>query len=944
MKRSYTSAWLLLAALFFSVPSFAQLATFSGTVENSRIVGERLANVEVRIGLASTVTDAGGNFSLQTAAVAGTVAVVFTREGFTPVTIEVVTNGGDEDLGVIVIAPTGDDVNAEDIIPTVTLSNDGAEDSYAQNISGILTASRDPFINTAAFTFGQARFRIRGYNARYSTLFLNGTPGNDLESGGIFWSQWGGLNDVTRNRTNTVGLATADFSFGGVGGASQIDTRAATQRKQLRVSYASSNRTFNNRVMLTWTTGLLKSGWAFAASASRRWAQEGYVQGTPQDSYSYFFSADKRLGDAHQLNFTLIGAPSQRGLSGPVVQEMYDLAGTNFYNPHWGFQNGEKRNARIARNHQPMGILRHDWQLSERTALTSAVTYQAGRNSVTALDWYNARDPRPDYYRRLPSFIEGTQRPLAEEALRNDQSLRQLDWAYFYNTNRNSFATIENANGVAGNTVTGKRSQYIIEDRRSDSRQVNFAANIESVLTDHIRLQGGVLYQSMVSENYRQVEDLLGGDFYLDIDKFAEFDSTANLAFIQNDLEIPNRTAKEGDIFGHRFENHTRKAGGWAQAMFNFRRVDFFVSGQLEHVEFWRNGLIRNGKFPETSGGESARTKFVDYGGKGGVTFKIDGRNYLVANGSYQLQSPFIRNAFVSPRTRNQLIEGLKQERIESFELSYVLNSPYVRFRGTAYHTIFRDQFTNRSFYLDNAIQTASGVRGGFVNYIMTDMDTRHRGVELGAEFNFSSFIPGLRATAVAAIGEYTYHNRPEVTVYLDNVAQELSKRTVYIKNYYLGGTPQSAYSLGLSYNSPKFWFLNVNFNYYDRIFIDIYPERRTTDAVSYVSDPQFVQEIVTPESELWNKIIDQERMPAAFTVDLFGGKSWRIKRGRDKAPSFIYLNVGVSNLLDKRDFVTGGFEQSRFEFAGKDVDRFPNRYFYSFGRTYFASLAYRLW
>ena len=73
--------------------------------------------------------------------------------------------------------------------------------------------------------------------------------------------------------------------------------------------------------------------------------------------------------------------------------------------------------------------------------------------------------------------------------------------------------------------------------------------------------------------------------------------------------------------------------------------------------------------------------------------------------------------------------------------------------------------------------------------------------------------------------------------------------------------------------------------------------------------------------------------MDNAFTVDLFGGKSWMVQRKYR-----IALNVSVSNLLDNRDFVVGGFEQLRYE--RMDVDKFPPRLSYLFGRTYFAMLS----
>jgi hypothetical protein len=46
----------------------------------------------------------------------------------------------------------------------------------------------------------------------------------------------------------------------------------------------------------------------------------------------------------------------------------------------------------------------------------------------------------------------------------------------------------------------------------------------------------------------------------------------------------------------------------------------------------------------------------------------------------------------------------------------------------------------------------------------------------------------------------------------------------------------------------------------------------------------------------------------------------------------YMYLNVGLTNVLNKKDIVTGGFEQFRYDFENRDPETFPNRYFYAYG------------
>ena len=156
----------------------------------------------------------------------------------------------------------------------------------------------------------------------------------------------------------------------------------------------------------------------------------------------------------------------------------------------------------------------------------------------------------------------------------------------------------------------------------------------------------------------------------------------------------------------------------------------------------------------------------------------------------------------------------------------------------------------------------------------------------------------------------------------------------IYSQNFRIP-TPQEAYTVGLDYRSPKFWFVNVNFNYFDNMYLDYNPLRRTSSAVSGVD----------PADQLWHDIIDQEKLKAQYTLDAFAGYSWlmnnKFKKSLKKR-TFLVLNAGVNNILDNKNIVSGGYEQLRFDFAEKDVDKFPAKRFYAYGLNYFVSVGIR--
>jgi hypothetical protein len=838
---------------------------------------------------------------------------------------------------------TLDDRSSADNIPTITLTENDFDDDLegGQDISGLLTASRDLFISRAAFNWSSARFRIRGLGSEFSDVNVNGMPVNDLESNFVYWGLWGGLNDMFRLRQNEVGMGSIDFAFGGIGGANSIDLRASRQRKQFRASYAISNRSYRNRVMVTYNTGLLPSGWAFSVSASRRWAQEGYIPGTPYNNYAYFLGAEKVFNEKHSLGVTVFGSPVRRGKSFPGTKELYDLAGTNYYNSNWGYQNGEKRNARIGHTHEPIGIVRHDWTFNEGDFLTTSIGVQYGTNGSTALNWFDdTPDPRPDYYRNLPSFIENPETSAQVETyFKNNPEALQLDWHSFYNINRNNSFTVNDANGIKGNTVQGNLSRYIVEDRRYDGRQFSFRTLYNNTINSKYTLQVGGQFVAYQSNNYKILEDDLGGDFWFDVDRFLLRNFEIDDPVVYNDLSTPRKIIREGDKFEYNYTGNGRNAEIWSQLQYTGKRFEAFIAGEAGYNTFWRDGVWANGKFPETSKGKSEAPEFLTYGLKAGATYKFNGRNYIYANGAMMSQAPTFRYSFVSPRTRNDLVDGLTTQKIRGIEGGYVLRSPYFKARFTAYLIDFRDQFFNRSFYLDvgaigNQVVIDSrgqAVDAGFVNYIMTGVDKQHRGIEMAAEVQL---FPGFELNGAASLGNYQYTSRPEAQIILDQDATFIDEGTkVYIKNFYEAGVPQTAASLGISYNSPDYWFVNLNLNYYNHIYLDINPDRRRNTAVDGVEKG----------SELWNEIVYQEKAPSAYTLDFFGGKSFKF--GDDY---FLYINVGINNILNNRNIITGGFEQFRFDYAEQEGDvpnlgQFPNRYFYMYGLNYFISATFRI-
>ena len=937
MNSKLRSLFLLL--FLSSLTVVAQTGRNKGVVKGTLInQTSKLPATNVQLSIPKlklvTTSDAEGKFGFSGVPY-GTYQLVVTGYNIKSDTSSITIKEKVTDLGAISTSLTDARIATGDIdAPAISLDENNVstddEGVGTQNLSGIQASSRDPFLNATSFTFGQFWFRPRGYSRNQQEVLINGATMNDGETSNAQWAEWGGLNDALKSRTNTYGLKPSQYTFGGINGSTYFDATAANQRKQTRVSYSLANRTYRNRITFTKSSGLTKNGWAYSISASKRWAKEGYVPGTFYDGYSYYAAVSK-IFKKHLFDLTAFGAPTRRGRASFATQEAYDLAGSHYYNSNWGMQDGEKRNARISNTFKPAFILSHQYKPSEKTRWNTTLTYQFGKNKLSGIDWLNAADPHPDYYRNLPSYYLNSVPPdptVAEDVRQQilaNPSLMQINWDRMYDDNRINRQTINNVNGVAGNSVTGNQSLYVLSNLVEDSKKWVFNTNLEHTLNKHITLYTGLNFVSQRAENYIQLADLLGGDFFLNYNQFAARQYVGNAQYYQNNLKDPNQIVKEGDKYGYDYISRFNKGYWWGQGTFNYKKFDLFITGNAGINSFSREGLFQNGLFSNNSFGKSATQSFFTYAAKGGVTYKMDGHSSLFVNAGYFADAPSFKNTYISPRTRDFTVDNPELQYTKTVEGGYLMRAQKLNVRVAGYVTDMTNVTTIKRFYNDDPSYMT------YVNYVMQGISMRFIGTELAVN---AVLAYGLDVTAVASLGQAFYTNNPNVSVYKDNDTTTLAagKRKVYMKDLYVAAGPQSAYTLGVHYRSKKYWYSNISFNYLDRNYVDVNPDRRSSDAA----------DLVQPGTPLWHQIFDQEKLPSAFTIDLSAGYSWKLSKLNKKLGNntYLYINAGVNNILNNKNIINSGSEQLRYDFTDNNPAKFPNKYSYSYGTNYSVNLS----
>lgn len=833
----------------------------------------------------------------------------------------------------------------------------------AQTVSVVSSSNNDPYLANVGFAWSAMRFRLRALDNMYTTTYLNGLEFNDIESGRYNYSLLGGMNDATRQKEGASGIELNSFGVTGIGGGQNINLRASRFAAGNKLTLTACNRNYRYRGMYTFATGLMNNGWAFAGTVGFRYADEGVIEGTFYNSLSYLLSIEKRLGGNHSIALVTFGAPTERGQQGASTEEAYWLANSHYYNPNWGYQDGKKRNSRVVRDYSPTTILTWEWNVNDETSLVTNASMKYSNYSSTALGWAGeAYDPRPDYYKNLPSGVfnvydseavngnndklNGENSFLLEEYNRvygmwQVEENRQINWERMY------FVNQQNGDAL-----------YYLERRHNDQLVWSLSSTLNKQINSHQRMLSGVYFNHTHGMHYKTMDDLLGGSRYLDVDKFAAGDYGMNSIQAQPNIDTPLRYVQEGDKFGYDYNTDVNFEKLWAQYNYHAGSINIDLAAQLAATQMQREGKYRNGQgmmplsdadaiqkakaegrlvnyngkdYYDNSYGTSGWASFLGGGAKAKFTWAPVVNHRFTVAGTWEKKAPTVRNAFVAPRVQNNFVKNLTLEDILGGEVSYSFLVGIVRGSLTGYYSTFKNAVEQTAFFND--------ANSAFTYLSMSKVDRRHYGVEAAVEVDLGFLLENLSFRAMGTYGEAEYTNNPyaelttegmsnadivKVNKWNNPVTGESMPLQVIADGMRVNGTPLTALNLALKYNK-NYWFYEVNANYYDRVYIGFSPYRRLTNIVgnhtpSVDADGNLVYAVSREELASQGGVLfredgqirkcyspEQEKAAGGWMIDASVGKSLRLRHGKTMS-----INLQVQNLTNNTNLKTGGYEQNR--------------------------------
>ena len=665
---------------------------------------------------------------------------------------------------------------------------------------------------------GDSRINVRGFDQRNVAVLINGVPVNDMENGQVYWSNWD-LGDVTKSLQVQRGLSASKITVPSVGGTINVLTKGFDDKRSVlaRVETGSNNY---QKYSLMLSSGELKGGWAVTAYGARR-TQDGWVDKTFDDAWTYFGTVSKRMGK-HTLSLTGMGSPQSHGQRIPFGERIgtysnekaRELGATPViggdkgfkYNAGWGYldrytldANGNKIshgqevvNERVNYFHKPQINLNHFWNVTDRLFISTVLYASKGTGGG--------------------SQGAGTSSTLPLDAAGQDNFQRVYD---------NNFKNVQ-ADGQRLST------QYLANNVNSH-RWYGLVSGFDYLLKPSLTLSAGVDARYYYGMHYREIRDLLGGDYAVGLGTAVNrnADATARL--------------KVGDKFGFYNDSKTAWLGGYGQLEYktpllsavvsgtisriSYARIDYFrpkqvtVDGKSYDVPYGVAPLVINGKSYTNADGHYLENDWVNiygYSVKAGANYNLTEHDNLFANVGYNSKVPFYQFVF---NNTGQKFNDIRNEGITSLELGYGINYPSLKVTLNAYYTYWANKSSN-SINSNGGVVTYNNVR---------NVDARHMGIEMSIAQEISR---RLQLNAAISLGDWRWAGNGLLNQTDENNQPVGTPDTpIYLKGVHVGDAAQNQFQMSLRYEPVKGVYVRPSFLLFTKYYAGFDPVTLISEA-----------------------------------------------------------------------------------------------------------------
>jgi len=369
----------------------------------------------------------------------------------------------------------------------------------------------------------------------------------------------------------------------------------------------------------------------------------------------------------------------------------------------------------------------------------------------------------------------GGRRESGDGVARNSEGLLDFDSTIALNE-----ASATGSATIIGNSVNNHSWYGALSTLTHNYKEFTFTAGLDA--------------RYYIGEHYREIDDLLGGRYYLD-------DS--------NDNRDANTWLKEDDKYSYHNDGKVLYTGLFGQAEYVNEDYSAFVSAALSRKSYKRVDYFQYAPGDQETDWEH----FLPWNVKAGFNYKINSVHSIFVNGGYVQRTPYFSNVFLN--YKNDVNKDVKYEKIITSEIGYNYTSPNFTANFTLYRTNWKDRGLVKS------------IQGEVAN--ISGLNQLHKGIEFEAEYKPSK---RLTVRGMVSIGDWTYEDDVHAAVF-DDEQNQLGEFTAYLKDVHVGNSAQFTASAAIDYEVFKNFNMNIDYIYYGNHYADFDAVKRVKPTTS---------------------------------------------------------------------------------------------------------------
>ncbi|MFA9388243.1 MAG: TonB-dependent receptor [Prolixibacteraceae bacterium] len=852
MRLKITSFILM---VFFHYFAFGQ-TLINGTIKDINS-GETLigANILVKGTTIGTVSDLDGNYSFKLQK--GTYELQVSYVGYKTIEQSIIVDiktlyldfSLTPDLLIDEVLITSDIAKNREtpVAFTNILPAKIQEELSGQDIPMILNSTPGVYATAQGGGDGDARITIRGFNQRNVAVMLDGIPVNDMENGWVYWSNWFGLDGVTRNIQVQRGLSASKLALPSVGGTLNIITKGVESKAENNIDQ-SIDQYGKVQTSVGFTTGMLNHGWgitgAFAYKNGKGWVDQLYTEG-----FFYYLKIDKRWKN-HVTSMSAMGAPqehSQRSYKRSIgkydtdyakelgVEQFTPINNLGIgYNQHWGYVNRNRYDENAPREvvhekvnvyHKPQFSIRDFWSIGDQFSISNILYMSIGTGGGDG----------------TRSSIKETQ--LVSDPTRDDYG--QINWQKIYDTNskptKTAFGYIPPINDDYSDSLY-ESDNYLVRSN-NDHFWVGYLGTGTYKVNDMLTISGGVDARYYNGTHYQTIKDLFGGDYAVD-------QNDSRIDYTETPLEAMRYV---GDTVYFYDKGLVRWAGLFGQAEYTTDFISTFINISTAYTGYKKEDYYGNLNSPWVF------TPSFTF--KTGANFNISKHSNVFFNLGYLSKTRDFKYFFLGYTA--ELSSDTENEKVKAIELGYHYSSSRFSANVNGYFTQWQNKPTNRvySTYIlkpgDVGFNTDDLEKNNIRTFAdMPGMDALHMGIE----FDFAyKILHNLDLQGLLSVGDWTWDKAIQgLQFYNDDTHQPTHQIDFDATGIHVGDAAQTQFGLALRYEPIKDFYLSGRMTYFDRYYADFSPESTTDED----GNP-----------------VDSWKLPSYTLVDLHAGYKFRFKK-----------------------------------------------------------------